>query len=295
MKNEIIHFENYLIEDGGTESSIEEHLKNLSYFEDWCIAQAIRDKEFLQLGAIKEYVKFMQNIPVKIGTQNSRLNSMSKYYDFLKLEGIIKKNPIRNFRIRKQKKTVVRNPMNEKELIGLYNDYVSYQEEKPKRLNFPQRAWTNLRMRLVASLILFQGLHSGELEKLTIQDIDLDKGTVYVPATGRTNSRVIALNQSQIIPFYKYLDSLPSEQEKLFTTNLQNGLQYILEELRGLNPKVQNLRHIRSSVLMNWIKVHGMRKAQYLIGHRYATSTKSYEVQDVKDLSELMETTHLFG
>jgi hypothetical protein len=91
------------------------------------------------------------------------------------------------------------------------------------------------------------------------------------------------------------LDSLPSDQEKLFTTNLQNGLQYILEELRGLNPKVQNLRHIRASVLMNWIQNHGMRKAQYMIGYRYATSTKSYEVQDVKDLSELMETTHLFG
>jgi integrase len=62
-----------------------------------------------------------------------------------------------------------------------------------------QTAWTNLRMRLVASLVIFQGLHSGELEKLTVQDIDLDKGTVYVPATGSTNSRVIALNQSQRI------------------------------------------------------------------------------------------------
>lgn len=295
MKNEIIHFENYLIELEETDSSIEEHLKCLTYFDDWCNTQGIRDKEFLQLGAIKEYVKFMQSIPVKIGTQNSRLNSMSKYYDFLKLEGIITKNPIRNFRIRKQKKKVVRNPMDEKELLKLYSDYVNYQESKPKRLNFPHRDFTNLRMRLVASLVIFQGLHSGELEKLTIEDINLSNSTVYVPATGRANSRVVALHQNQIIPFYKYLSSLPSDQEKLFTTNVQNGLHYILAELRGLNSKVQTMRHLRASVLMNWIRVHGMRKAQYMIGHRYATSTKSYEVQDIKDLSELMETTHLFG
>lgn len=295
MKNETIHFENYLIELGETESSIDQHLLKIGYFDEWCKLEEIRDKEFLQLGTIREYVKFMQAIPIKIGTQNSRLNTISKYYDFLKLEGIIKANPIRNFRIRKQKKRVVKSPFDEMELLNLYNDYVQFQDEKPERLNFPQRVWTNLRMRLIASLTIFQGLHSGELDKLTIVDIDLEKGTVYVPATGRANSRVIVLNQSQIIPMYKYLSSLPPNQEKLFTTNLQNSLNYILEELKGLNPKVQNQRHIRASVLMNWIKVHGMRKAQYLIGHRYATSTKSYEVQDVKDLSELMETTHLFG
>jgi len=295
MKNEIIHFENYLIEQEETDSSIEQHLLNLSYFEDWCNTQQIRDKEFLQLGGIKEYVKFMQNIPVKIGTQNIRLNSLSKYYDFLKLEGIIAKNPIRTFRIRKQKKTVVKNPLDEKELLTLFNDYVSYQDSKPKRLNFPHRDSINLRMRLIASLVIFQGLHSGELMKLTVEDINLSNSTVYVPSSGRANSRVIALHQSQILPFYKYLSSLPTDQEKLFTTNVQNGIYYILQELQGLNSNIQNMRHIRASVLMNWIRIHGMRKAQYMIGHRYATSTKSYEIQDIKDLSELMETTHLFG
>ena len=32
-----------------------------------------------------------------------------------------------------------------------------------------------------------------------------------------------------------------------------------------------------------------------MIGHRYVSTTQSYEIQDTSELSELMEKTHLFG
>lgn len=295
MKNELLQFENYLLEQGGADSYIRQQLSDVVYFDNWCQAQGIEDKAFLQLNAIKEYVQFMQNIPVAIGTQNNRLISMTKYYDFLKLEGVIEKNPIRNFRIRKQKKTVVRNPFSEEELLNLYNDYNNFRAGKPILPNILNRKETDLRMKLVVSLVIFQGLHTGELDKLTVQDINLSNSTVYVPATGKCKSRVVPLNQTQIIPFYEYLSSIPAEQEKLFANQVQKGIYYTLEELRGLCPKLSNLRQIRSSVLMNWIKLYGKRKAQYLIGHRYVSSTEIYEVQDTQELSELMEKTHLFG
>jgi len=143
---------------------------------------------------------------------------------------------------------------------------------------------------------LFQGLHIGELDKLNRNDINLSNSTIYIPSTARSNSRVLELNQKQIIPFYEYLSKTDKHQnQKLFQNNIQKGFYLLLAELKAINPIIQNLQHIRASVLINWIKNDGKRKAQYKIGHRYVSSTQNYEIQDTSELSELMERTHLFG
>lgn len=295
MKNEYLLFEDYLRSKNETTRSIKSHVANLSYFNDWCKQEKIAEKEFLELNALMDYVKFMQAIPVKIGTQNIRLNTLSKYYEFLKSKDIITKNPIRNFRVRSDVKRVVRTPLSERELLELFHEYIKYQDAKPKRLNFPQRDEINLRMRLIASLVIFQGLHTGEMDKLTVQDVNLTNGTIYIPSTSRSNSRVIPLHQQQIIPFYSYLNDPRKPEQKMFSSKIQSGFNYILDELKGINPVIINLQHIRASVIMNWIRIHGKRKAQYMIGHRYVSTTESYEVQDVSGLNALLEKTHLFG
>ena len=294
MKNEIAQYENYLYQEEETERSITEHLLNLEMLKNWCVEMQL-DKEQLTRNVLLNYVQYMQSHDLKVGTQNTRLNSLEKYYDYLKAEGVINQNPIKGFRVRNDKKKVVKNSLTPEELKQLYHNYEQYLEGKPHQLNYPQREVVNLRMKLVVSLIVFQGLHTGELDKLTVEDVNPKKATLYVPSTARSNSRVIALDPSQIIPFYEYLNTLPPTQEKLFATKIQKGFHYTMQELKGINPMVRNVQHLRASVLLNWIKQHGKRKAQYMIGHRYVSSTEKYVVQDTSDLSKLMETTHLFG
>lgn len=294
MKREL-EFEHYLQEDGNTESTIERHLKNHEYFQLWTKSQGIQEIEYLNRNTIMEYVKFMQSNHLKVGTQNHRLSGLNKYYEFLKSEGVIIKNPVKGLRIRGKEKKVVHNILSDVDLIELLNGYTLYTESMPSRLHLTNQDAVNKRNILVVSLVVFQGLHTGELDKLTVQDVDIRNGTIYIPSTGRSNSRVLALHQSQSIPFYEYLNNLPADQQKLFSINVQVGSHHLLNQLKGINPTVSNLQHIRSSVLINWIKIHGKRKAQYMIGHKFASTTESYEVQDTSELSDLMERTHLFG
>jgi integrase/recombinase XerD len=287
-------YESYLIDLEHTDKVVHGHLYNLSVFEKWCEQMQV-EKEFITRNGILSYVQFMQHNEFKIGSQNVILNSLEKYFDFLRKEQVITQNPIKGFRVRNDVKKVVKDPLSEVELMQLYKDYEQYINAKPKHAFYPQRDSVNLRMKLVLSLIVFQGLHTGELDKLTIQDVNPSEGTIYIPSLTKSDSRVIELNPCQIIPFYEYLNSLPPSQEKLFKENIQASNYYIIQELKGINPIVRNVQHLRQSVLINWIKQYGVYKAKYMIGHRYVSSTEKYEIQDTTDLAELMETTHLFG
>lgn len=288
-------FVQYLYDLGQMDSCIDSHLDNLEYFEDWCNSKCIKDKEHLSRNGILEYVQFMQNIPVKVGTQNIRLNSLNKYYESLKLEGLILKNPVRGLKVRGQKKKVVRNPLNNDDLLELFNGYSTYLDSLPQFDHLPHRDEVTLRNKTIASLVIFQGCHTGELKKLTVQDVNLTKSTIYIPSTGGSNSREVELHITQILAMYKYLNSIPSEQEQLFDYDVQKGFYSILQELRGINPIVTNLRHIRASRILTWIQIHGKRKAQYMIGHKFVSTTESYEIQDTSELSNLLQSTHLFG
>ena len=295
--DEMIAFHSYLAGLEQTEKSIEHHKSNVGYYKDWCADNKIEDIAYMELEAIKGYVKYMKKIPVEIGTQVNRINSMTKYYDFFIYKGIITSNPLRNFNIQNKKRGVTKNNFSEDELLRLYKDFVDYSNSKTVPFNRPTAKVVYERNKLIVSLVVFQGLHTGELDKLTVDDITINdgEGTIIVPSTSRSNDRILQLHSLQILPFYKYLSSLPEDQSKLFSIRVQCSFHTLLEEVKGINPIVSNLQHIRDSVLINWIKRYGKRKAQYMIGHRYVSSTEKFEVQDVSELSDLMEATHLFG
>ena len=93
---------------------------------------------------------------------------------------------------------------------------------------------------------------------------------------------------------FKLLDTLPCQQTQLFQRDVDNQLFQLMQELRGLNQKVQTATHIRASVIMHWLKLHGKRQVQYMIGHKWISSTEHYELQDLEELTSLLEVHHPF-
>lgn len=65
-------------------------------------------------------------------------------------------------------------------------------------------------------LLIYQGLTTGEMAALTLQDINLEEGTIKIKATPKTNARELKLKTKQIMLLHKYISEI---RTKLLTIN----------------------------------------------------------------------------
>lgn len=275
------------------ESTAQEHVKNLSRFMKWIEQTDRSGMDGISYPELLEYVQHMKEKKLEISTINIRLGSIRKYYDHLKEEGVIEKNPAKRLHIKGAIKKIVHNPLNYTELENLYHQYAHYLDHKPEREKKQQH--TKLRSKIIVGLMVWQAIHGGELEKLETKDINLNSGIIYIPASARSNSRELKLNTSQIIPLHDYLKNLPKTQTKLSDRDAHNQMTRITNELQGINPVVRNAQHIRASVILHWLKMYDKRQVQHMIGHKHISSTENYEVQELESLTDLLTKHHPFS
>ena len=72
-------------------------------------------------------------------------------------------------------------------------------------------------------------------------------------------------------------------------------LHEIAKELKTLNNNFTDVKQIRTSVIIHWLKQYNLRKTQYLAGHKYISSTERYVQDDLESLHETINTFHPFS
>ena len=45
-------------------------------------------------------------------------------------------------------------------------------------------------------------------------------------------------------------------------------------------------------MIVNWLKIHNLRKTQVLAGHRYISSTERYKQDNLESLHEMINSFH---
>jgi site-specific recombinase XerD len=144
-------------------------------------------------------------------------------------------------------------------------------------------------------LLVYQGLATNELQKISITDIDTNKGTVKISSSKKSNERTLPLQASQIGAMINYIENIRpkfftycNETEKLFfalpesskqktnATNLMHTFKPLTKQVKSIDKNLLNFKQIRASVITGWLKVEGLRKTQYYAGHRYISSTEKY-------------------
>lgn len=313
MSDELLLFENYLLERRYRQSTVNSHLQNIGYFLQWVKDNQLYEIENVEYKNLLEYVQSEQKRNIDVSTINLRLSSISKYFEFLKTENIIFRNPARTLRIKGKLKTITEQPLKYAELEQLYFSYKGL--NKVAARNRQQSVYlAHQRNIIVVGLLVWQGLHSGELEKLEVNHINLDEGKIYIPSTSRSNSRMLSLHAQQVVHLHTYLHGGIREkllkQKKyntgnpppwgelegaLFAVRTHDILNHLLEELKGINPVIKNAQHIRASVILYWLKQYNKRQVQYMAGHKYIDSTERYAVQEMESLSDLLSKHHPFG
>jgi site-specific recombinase XerD len=292
-------FKDYLTAKRYRENTIKSHLQNIGYFLQWIESNGLEAIENMEYNNLLSYVQHEQQRGIDVATINLRLTSINKYFNFLQSEGAVSRNPAATLRIKGKAQTVTENPLKYDELMELYSSYKTLQKPVPQHLA-AKSALAHQRNIVILGLLVWQGLHSGELAKLETNHVNIDEGTIYIPSTARSNSRTLKLSSPQIIQLYSYIhggtrDKLKPKAEELLPGNLHNIITGLCEELKGINPQIKNALHIRASVILHWLRQHGKRQVQYMAGHRYIHSTEMYAVQETDTLSNALDKHHPFS
>jgi site-specific recombinase XerD len=289
------------------ESTIKGHLQNMANFTAWAKSQAYEDIERLTYLEILNYVQEQKQRGLKVQTIKLRLNSISKYYEYLKHIDIIDKNPTRKIKLKGQLRSITQNVLTYTELEQLYNDYLKI---SPEIKNNPLTPYVKQKKNVVLGLMLWQGAISGEINKMTLEHVNLDEGTIYIPKKGRGAGRELKLLPKQVLQLYQYINEARPKllrrknspplgelegANELITGGLHDQCGAIIKQLRGINQKVNNAAQLRASIIIHWIKVHGKRQAQYMAGHKRILSTERFELQELDSLKDSLLKHHPFS
>ena len=289
-------FEQYLQTLKLSATTIAGHCYNVKLFTQWLAKENYLDAADIGYNGLLAYIQYEKQKNVTPATINLRLTSITHYFEYLKKMGEVRKNPARLLRVKGTVKRVIENPLSTEELQALYDHYRLLKKVSQHQHN---TELAHQRNAVILGLMIFQAVHSGELQKMEVSHISLGGGTVYIPSTNRGNSRTLQLLPVQILPIHEYLEQtrpqLKPKGEELFVGSLYNIVDRLVQELQGINPAIANALHIRGSVIINWLKQQNKRQVQYMAGHKYISSTEAYAVQDIDSLQDELSKHHPFG
>ena len=181
--------------DGQNENSAANHLKIMEYFVKWAKEQHYMNIEELNYTELLSYVQYEKEKGLKVQTIKLRLNSIKKYYEYLKHIGLLDKNPIKKIKLKGELKTITQNVLSYTELEQLYNEYTQLQQPITKNKLTP---YSNQRYKVILGLLIWQGATSGEIDKMTLEHVNLEQGTIYIPKSKRGAGRELKLFNNQI-------------------------------------------------------------------------------------------------
>lgn len=291
-----MNFKTYLQQSKLSPSTIHGHLKVTERYKGWCSAigtqaQAITYNDLLL------YIRAQQDAGHSRATINIHLNSITKYNNWLVVTGQRHDNPAMRLRVKKQSPKLTRHILSFEQLESLYK---AYRDRQAWEFNLPISTLVHKRNVVILGLMVYQGLHSGELMKLEPGHINIRQCKIYIPATKRGNSRTLPLHAPQVLPLQEYLGHVREklikahhkDTGKLFTGNGYGCIQFFLKKLKERYPQVKSPEQVRTSIIIHWLKQYNLRQVQYMCGHRHISSTERYRQQDVSDLQQQLSLFH---
>ena len=305
-------FNEWLIIKGNTSKTAKSFCKTVGYFLRWIKEENI-EKENISYNDVLAYVNYLKKKGNQPQTVQQTVNAIKHFYNCLLNDNEVAENPCSNVIIKGIKRKTLHEILTPEELETIYKNYsTTIDVEQLKNIKNtlfvpPQQRneLTRKRNKIIFGLIIYQGIRTVELEKLQLTDLQLREGQINIPGSRRTASRTLQLESHQIIDIYDYIHTTRKEllqpsnlpTLKLFTPkgnsdNIQNLMQRLIQTIKKQNPKVKNSQQLRTSVISNWLKIHNLRKVQYMAGHRYVSSTESYQQNNIEELQDDIKKYH---
>jgi site-specific recombinase XerD len=294
-----MNFNQYLKKLGQSTKSIASCEKSVGLFLEWMEKQSIEPEQG-SYADVLAYMKHCQKNGAAQRTIQNYVNMIRHYYDHLIEEKQsdsyrIETNPTSSIKVQGVKRKSLYHIFKPEELHAIYN---SYQDESLK----------GKRNKVILGLLVYQGVKTEELAKLETKDVKMKEGKIEIPGGLKSEGRVLQLEPHQVLEFYDYVNSTRKEilsQSKQPTDKLFVGIEggesfsscmtRLMFWVKRKNKLVVNPKQLRASVIVKWLKMHNLRKVQYLAGHRFISATESYRQNEMEGLTEEVNKFHPLG
>ena len=280
-------FTQYLQQKRLSEKTVKHYSKYIQRFLTWLEDEELQAETFTYTDLL-EFMRYCQQMGVTKRTVHNILCMVRHYCNYLIIEKKRTDNPAAGVFIKGLVRKLPTNLLTMDELEELYRQYsLQLHVDASKKIMF--------------GLMVYQGLTVGELMRLQSHHIKLKDGKIFIKATKRTNERLLNLHAVQMNELQHYLNANKFKEGALFIEprkkevselNINNRIQYMLKQLKQLNPKVINPKQIRSSVITHWLRQNNLRQVQYMAGHKYVSSTERYQVNNLDDLQNELKEHH---
>ena len=290
--SEELTFKNYLYRIGFSDGSIASYIYQCNNFlTAYPDADKFGYKDILNV--MEEVEKQKPNTRYRIVI----LSVIKKYYDYLIESGKRNDHPCRTLSIRhnRDKSIILKDLFSSEELELLLNREERYPDLKPKN-------------QALLSLLIYQGLTSGEIANMKLNHVQLGEGKIFVKESRDLMRRHLEMHPKQYGLFHKYIFESRDGLLKCETDNLFIGVRgkpittgevgYLLEQFwpqfpgRTLNPMT-----IRQSVVSNWLneKKIPLETVQLMAGHKWISTTARYKQASQEERRALINRFHPMG
>jgi integrase/recombinase XerD len=291
IQNKLKGFNAWLKAQGNEQSTIRQKLNYTGYFLSWMESEGLTEPEttYSDLLVFIDCCRLENKSKKHI---NTMLRSIRNYYDYLKFTGEVIINPATNLYLKGIR-------------LKLPHDILSYESLQQLYQSYPVIDNRSMRNKIILGILIYQGITTDELMRLTTDDVKLQEGKVFVPGSKHSNGRKLELKPFQVMDLHEYITRIrpglivkPTDQ--LFISmegsmNLKNSLHHLFRALKRTNPGIRNAKQIRASVITGWLKTNNLRQVQYMAGHRYVSSTERYQLNNLEGLKDQVDKYHPLG
>lgn len=291
------NYQSYLQSKGFTSRTIKGYYNDLLRFINWCEDERIEVEKTTH----NQLIQYIDSLRQKNITQQSiqrHLLAIKYYFDWLSTTHEINYNPALSLKIRVPHEKKLYKLLDRQQLDAIYHHYpIPEQDTTTKNIANAKRN------KIIVGLMVFQGLDAKDIALLEEKDLLLREGKLDVPSTRKSDKRTIELKAPQIMELMEYTSQIRAKllgrrsSDKLIVSSrnsekLHSTFKVIIAQLKQSCPELNSLKQIRASVIVGWIRQEGLRKAQYLAGHRYISSTEAYQQNDITDLQLDIDRVH---
>ena len=271
----------------------------LRYFFDWCEERGVSCPQDVTKPIIERYQRYLFHYrkkdgePLSTRSQHTRITPVRAYFKWLAKENHILYNPASDIELPRQEQRLPR--------------YVLTQSEVELILNQADITTdTGIRDRAIMETLYSTGMRRMEVINLTLQDLDIERGTVMIRQGKGKKDRMVPIGERALAWIIKYRDqvrpnlAIAEDDGTLFLSNLGEAFtrnrmsQLVRDYVNAANTGKTGSCHLFRHTMATLMLENGadIRFIQAMLGHEDLATTEIYTHVAIDKLKAVHQATH---